>query len=78
MEKMNETAGMKNRLMMSGVNKLLVHIFTRQNFWKCIGYIISAVTSGKKFHKLWIEIPKNILVIIHQLNYKEMFVGPLI
>ena len=51
---MNEMVGMKNRLMMSGRKKRLVITFTRQEFWKCIGLILSAVTYEKKGHNIWI------------------------
>ena len=59
LEKMNEAVGMKNRVTMNGGRKWLVFPFKRQEFWKCIGCIISAVTYGKKGHKLWSEIPKS-------------------
>ena len=49
---------MKNRLTMSGGNKWLVHPFRRQEFWKYIGCIKSIVTYGKKWYKLWSEMPK--------------------
>ena len=54
-EKMNEMVGMKNFILMSGINRWLrlVRHFTRQKFWKCIGCIISAVTYGMKVHKIW-------------------------
>ena len=55
---MNETVGMKNCLMMSEENKRLVLPFRRQEFWKCIGYVLSSVTCGKKGHNIWSEIPK--------------------
>ena len=34
---MNEVIGMKNRLMMGGGGKRIVHTFRRQEFWKFIG-----------------------------------------
>ena len=58
MEKMNEAVGMKNRFTMDGGGKRLVCPFRRQEFWKCIGYILFSVTCGKKLHKLRSEIPK--------------------
>ena len=75
MEKKYEMVSMKNLLIMSGGKKRLVCNFTGQEFWKCIGCLLLAVTYSKKVHNLWIETPKQ-LVRIHQLNYKEMFVGP--
>ena len=56
--KTNEAVGMKNFLDNSGVNKRLVLHFRRQEFWKCIGYILSSVTYGNKLHKLWGGEPK--------------------
>ena len=70
---MNEMVGMNNRLMMYGGKNWFVCIFKRQEFWKFIGCILSAVTYGNKVHKIWIEIP-DVLVRIHQINYKDMFV----
>ena len=58
MAKMNEAVGTNNCIMMDGGGKRLVSHFKSQEFWKCIGCIILAVTYGKKGHKLWIEIPK--------------------
>ena len=55
---MNEAVGIKNRVTMNGGGKRLVRTFKRQEFWKCIGFILSAVTYGKKGHKLWSEISK--------------------
>ena len=73
MEKMNEAFGMKNYVTVGGGRKRLVRPFKRQEFWKCIGCILSSVTYGKKGHKLWGEI-KKLLVRCKILNYKEMFV----
>ena len=53
MAKMNEAVGMEDRVTMNGGGKLLVHPFKRQEFWKCTGFILSAVTYGKKGNKLW-------------------------
>ena len=53
---MNEAVGIKNRVTMNGGGKRLVRTFKRQEFWKCIGFILQAVTYGKKGHKLWEEI----------------------
>ena len=55
--KINEAVGMKNRLMMGGGGKWIVLPFRRQDFWKCIGCILLAVTYGDKGRKLWSEIP---------------------
>ena len=44
--------------MMSRGKKWLVRPFTRKEFYKCIGCILSEVTYVKKGHKLWSEIPK--------------------
>ena len=55
--KMNEMVGINNRIMMSGGKKQLVRPVTRQEFWKFIGCILSAVTYGMKGHNLWSEIP---------------------
>ena len=32
--------------------------FRRKEFWKCIGFVLSAVAYGNKVQKLWSEIPK--------------------
>ena len=50
--KMNEVVDEKNLLDNYGRNKWLVRPFRRQEFWKFIGCILSAVTYGKKRHKL--------------------------
>ena len=59
MEKMNEAVCMMNRVTLNGGGKQQVKIFTRQEFWKCIGCILSAVTYGKKGRKLWSELSKS-------------------
>ena len=51
---------MKNRVTLNGGGKRQVKNFTRQEFWKCIGCILSAVTYGKKGHKLWSEVSKGV------------------
>ena len=48
MEKMNEAVCMNNCFTSNGVGKRLVNPFKSQEFWKCIGCILSAVTYGKK------------------------------
>ena len=58
MKQMNEAVGMNNHVTVSGGGKRLVRPFRRQEFWKCIGCVLSAVTYGKKGKKLWIELPK--------------------
>ena len=49
---------MKNRLTLYGGDKRLVSPFMSQEFWKCIGCILSAVTYGNKRHNIWSGIPK--------------------
>ena len=73
MEKMNESVGMKNRVTMDGGGKRLVCPLKSQEFWKCIGCILSAVTYGKKGHKLWSEIPKD-FGKMEIIKYEEMLV----
>ena len=55
---MNEAVGMKNPFTMDGGGKQMVHPFRRQEFWKFIGYILSAITYGNKGRKLSSKIPK--------------------
>ena len=52
--------GMKNRILVSGGKKQLrlVCHFTRQELWKCIGFIILEVTYGMKGHNIWSEITR--------------------
>ena len=59
MAKMNEAVGMKNRVTTNGGGKRLVCPFKMQEFCKYIGCILSTVTYGKKWHKIWSEIPKS-------------------
>ena len=61
MAKMNEGDGMKNRVTMDGGGKQIVRTFRRQDLWKCIGCILSAVTYGRKGHKIWSELQKNLV-----------------
>ena len=58
MEKMNEAVTMNNPVTLNGGGKRQVKKFTRQEFWKCIGCILSAVTYGKRGCKLWSEVSK--------------------
>ena len=58
MAKMNEALGMNNRVTVDGGCKQIARPFRRQEFWKCIGCLISAVTYERKGHKLWSELPK--------------------
>ena len=51
---------MKNCVTLNGGGKRQVKNFTRQEFWKCIGCILSAVNYGKKGHKLWSEVSKGV------------------
>ena len=60
MEKMNEAVTMKNTVTLNGGGKRQVKNFTRQEFWKCIGCILSAVIYGKKGRKLWSEVSKGV------------------
>ena len=52
LEKMNDAVGMKNRFMMNGGGKRSVRPFKSQEFWKCIGCVLSTVTYRNKVHKL--------------------------
>ena len=58
MKKKNEAVCMKNRVTLNGGGKRQVKNFTRQEFWKFIGFILSSVTYGKKGCKLWSELSK--------------------
>ena len=58
-EKMNEVVCMNNLVTKNGGRKRSVCPFKRQEFYKCIVCIISAVTYGKKGRKLWSEVPKS-------------------
>ena len=60
MEKMNEAVCMKNRVTLNRRGKRRVKIFTSQEFWKCIGCILLAVTYGKKGRNLWSEVSKDV------------------
>ena len=55
---MNEAVGMKNRFTMYGGGKRLVRPFKRQDLWKYVGCVLSAVVHGKKGHTLWSEMSK--------------------
>ena len=55
---MNEAVVIKNSYTMNGGGKGLVCPFKSQDFWKCIGYILSAFTYGNKAQKLWSDILK--------------------
>ena len=50
---MNVAVGEKNCLDVSGGGIRLVHPFRRQEYWKCFGCILLAVTYGKKGHDVW-------------------------
>ena len=58
MAKMNKAVCMKTRVTTNGGGKRQVKNVKRQEFWKCIGFILSVFTYGKKGHKLWSEVPK--------------------
>ena len=75
MEKMNEAVTMKNRVTLNGGGKRQVKKFTRQEFWKCIGFILSAVTMGIKDATFGVKYPK-MLVSMRIRHYEEMFVEP--
>ena len=57
-EKMNEAVCIKNHVSSNGGGKRRVKNFKRQEFWRRIGCILSAVTSGIKWHKLWSDTTK--------------------
>ena len=57
---MNEAVTMKNRVTLNGGGKRQVKKFIRQEFWKCIGCILSAVNYGKKGSNLWSEVSKGV------------------
>ena len=63
MAKMNEMVGMNNYLLISGLKKRLhlVRHFTRKEFCKCIGCILSVITYGKRRHKIWSEIQRTVV-----------------
>ena len=61
MGKMNDAVTTKNRVILNGGGKRQVKNFTRQEFWKCIGSILSAVAYGKKGRNLWIEVSKDVV-----------------
>ena len=58
MEKTKKAVCMKNRVTLNGGGKRQVKKFTRQEFWKCIGCILSAATNGNKGRNLWSEVSK--------------------
>ena len=72
---MNEAVCMKNRVILNGGGKRQVKNFTRQEFWKCIGCNLSAVTYGKKGRKIWSEVSKG-FGKYENLTLREMFVEP--
>ena len=53
MKNVNVAVGEKNCLDLSVEKRQLVHPFRRQECWKFIGCILSAVTYGKKGHNIW-------------------------
>ena len=56
--KMNKAVFMNNRVSENGGGKRQVKKLKSQEFWKCIGCILSAVTYVRKGRKLWSEVPK--------------------
>ena len=57
---MNQAVCTKNRVTLNRGGKRKVKKFTRQEFWKCIGCILSAVTYVNKGRKLWSEVSKGV------------------
>ena len=55
---MNEAVFMKNSFTYNGGGKRPVKPFKIQEFWKCIGCILSAVTYEKKVRKIRSELSK--------------------
>ena len=53
MEKMNQAVGEKNNINTSVGRKRPARNFTRNEFWKCIRYILPEVTFGVKGHHIW-------------------------
>ena len=51
--KMNEAIVTNNRFTMDAGGKRIVCPFRSQEFWKCIDYVLSEVTYGKKGHNIW-------------------------
>ena len=72
---MNEAVCMKNCVTLNGGGKRQLKIFTRQEFWKCIGCILSAVTYRKKGRKLWSEVYK-VVGKHNNLTLQRDFLGP--
>ena len=70
---MNEAVTMKNRVILNGGGKLQVKNFTRQEFWKFIGCILSAVTYEKKLCKLWSEVSKGVGKHDNQTIQRDVF-----
>ena len=52
---MNEAVGESNQFQKLGRKTRLVLFFSKMEFCKCIGCILSVVTHWKKGHKLWGE-----------------------
>ena len=48
METINEAVGMHNRVTVGGEGKQIVCPFRRQEFWKCIGCVLSEVIYWNK------------------------------
>ena len=57
--KINEAVGMNNFFTVGGGGKRIFRPFISQQFWKIIGFLLSAVTYGKKVQNLWSELPKH-------------------
>ena len=52
---MNQAVGENNRLDKLVGRKQPVRLFTRNEFWKCIGCILLAVIYGFKGYQLWVK-----------------------
>ena len=50
---MNEAYFKKNHLDVLGGKRQYVFYFSKNEFWKCFGCIISEVAYGKKGHYIW-------------------------
>ena len=55
---MNGAVSMKNLVTVGDGGKWIVCPFRSQEFWKCIGCVLSVVKYRNKGNKLWIKLPK--------------------
>ena len=58
MKKINKAVCMKNGFTSDQGRKQSVRLFKRQEFWKYISFILSAVKYGEKGRKFWSEVTK--------------------